>query len=134
MREHLHERVLHRFIGLCRVPQQVQGQAHRLTLVRADEVGERLPRLRLLAREHRRFDPTGALGTAGRGRRSRAARAARTTSTDRSPRTDVDGVPVREPDEPITVFAPVYAKRILFTTGAAARRRISWYQIPGMPL
>jgi hypothetical protein len=39
-------------------------------------------------------------------------------STDRSLRTGVDGVPIREPDEPITVYAPVYA-----TEGESVYRR-----------
>ena len=110
VREDLHERVLHRFIGLCRVPQQVQRQAHRLPLVQRHEVGERVPRLVLLAREHGSLDATGLLGAAGlRTAEPEPPGAARhvTGPVARGPVSTA--FLIREPDEPVTVFAPVYA-------------------------
>ena len=99
----------------------------------ADEVGERVPRLALLAREHGSLDAPGILGTAGL-----------TEQPELPERLDSVNGPVAadrcrrrsgsaSQTNPSPSYAPVYATEgDLFTAGAAARRRTTWYQIPGL--
>ena len=62
MRERLHERVLHRFVGLGAVPQVVTGEPDRAALMPRHEVGVALARLVPASGQHQLLDFRRQLG------------------------------------------------------------------------
>jgi hypothetical protein len=55
VRKHLDEGILHRLVGIVRVPQVMERETHGATLLAGDEISEPMPRGLAVPGEHQRL-------------------------------------------------------------------------------